>query len=259
MKLITCNVNGLRAFARKSGLDWLLSTDADVICMQETRIQDHQLTEEMKALNGYHCYFQHAQKKGYSGVAIYSKVPPDSVQTKIGWKAFDDEGRFIQADWGNLSIISLYLPSGTAGSERQDFKYQTLGYWSRFLQEALQKEREYIICGDWNIAHHEIDIKNWKGNQKNSGFLPMEREWLTELFASGWVDVFRQLNPLPDQYTWWSNRGNARENNVGWRIDYQIASPQIAKQASSEQIYCEQNLSDHAPLIINYHCSLPYL
>ena len=253
---MTCNVNGLRAFTRKSGLDWIASIDADVICLQETRIQDDQLTEQMKAPCGYHAYFQHAQKKGYSGVAIYSKIPPDCVHTQIGWRAFDHEGRFIQADWGKLSIISLYLPSGTAGSERQDFKYMTLGYFSRFLQELQKDGREYIICGDWNIAHREMDIKNWKGNLRNSGFLPMEREWLGALFDTGWVDVFRQLNPNPDQYTWWSNRGNARLNNVGWRIDYQIASVNVAKLASCETIYREQDFSDHAPLIINYNLSL---
>ena len=165
----------------------------------------------------------------------------------------DNEGRFIQADFGKLSVVSLYLPSGTSGEERQNFKYKAMDYFEKWLRKARKSGREFIICGDWNIAHKEIDLKNWKSNQKNSGFLPAEREWMTKIFGElGYVDVFRKLNQNAEQYSWWSNRGRSWEKNVGWRIDYQVATSGIASKATGESIFREQRFSDHAPLIIDY-------
>ncbi|MGA1599307.1 MAG: exodeoxyribonuclease III [bacterium] len=257
MRLLTLNCNGLRAATRKGLLDWLPDQQVDVLCLQETRIQDFQLTDAMKAPGGLECVFHHAEKPGYSGVALGFRRPPDRLQVGIGWPEFDAEGRFLQADWGNLSVISLYLPSGTSSEARQAFKYKTMEYLEQWMEAFRESGREAILCGDWNIAHQEIDLKNWKGNQKNSGFLPEEREWLTKLFSrKGWVDVFRRLNPNPDHYTWWSNRGQAWAKNVGWRIDYQVATPGVAETAQAERIHREPRFSDHAPLIIDYDWDL---
>ena len=254
MKVITLNCNGLRAATRKGFLDWMNTQQADVLCLQETRIQEHQLTDAMKTPGGLEGAFHFAEKPGYSGVSLSWRQAPDAWQQGIGWEAFDAEGRFLKADWGNLSVVSLYLPSGTSKDARQEFKYETMDYLERWMVEFQKTGRECIICGDWNIAHQEIDLKNWKGNQKNSGFLPEERAWLTKLFEElGWVDVFRKLNPNPDQYTWWSNRGQAWAKNVGWRIDYQIATPGVAATAVATSIHREPRFSDHAPLIIDYH------
>jgi exodeoxyribonuclease-3 len=186
-------------------------------------------------------------------VAIYARREPDRVISGIGCDEFDPEGRYIQADFGKLSVVSVYLPSGSSSEERQAAKYRFLDRFLPVLQRLRADGREYILCGDWNIAHREIDLKNWRSNQKNSGFLPEERAWLTRVFDEvGYVDVFRSLNDKPDQYTWWSNRGQAWAKNVGWRIDYQIATPGIAAQARSERIYRDKRFSDHAPLIIDY-------
>ncbi len=258
MKIISINLNGIRSAFKKNFMEWMLRQDADVVCMQEVRIQEEHLTETMANPPGYRGVFHLAEKKGYSGVGLYVRQEPHRVQEGIGWHLFDQEGRFLQADWGNVSIVSLYLPSGSSSEERQDFKYQTMGYLTRWMQECRDCGREFVLCGDWNIAHKEIDIKNWKGNLKNSGFLPAERAWMTEIFDDiGFVDVFRQINPEPEQYTWWSNRGRAWEKNVGWRLDYQIATPEIASFARHESIYREERFSDHAPLTITYDYSLP--
>ena len=176
---------------------------------------------------------------------------------EFGCPEIDDEGRFLQADFGPLSIVSLYLPSGSSGDERQKFKYTVMDLFENWLEERRQDGRDYIICGDWNIAHKQIDLKNWKSNQKNSGFLPEEREWMTKVFDElGYVDVFRQLNQEAEQYTWWSNRGQAWAKNVGWRLDYQVASPGIAEKAIATSIFKEQRFSDHAPLIVEYDNNL---
>jgi exodeoxyribonuclease-3 len=186
-------------------------------------------------------------------VAVYSKKLPDAVKYGIGWPEVDYEGRFIEAQWANLSIISLYLPSGSSGEERQQFKFDVLTKLLPYLQQLADNGRDYIIAGDWNIAHKPIDLKNWKSNQKNSGFLPEERAWLDQLFANQqWFDGFRQINQQPEQYTWWSNRGQARAKNVGWRIDYQIISQHLQNSVQTAYIYTEQSFSDHAPLIIEY-------
>ncbi|SER26031.1 exodeoxyribonuclease-3 [Nitrosomonas sp. Nm51] len=253
MQIITLNVNGVRAAARKGFYRWLAQQAADIVCLQELKAQVSDLSDEIIAPGGYHGYFHCAQRKGYSGVGIYSRVKPDNIVEGIGIDEIDREGRFLQADFGNLSVISLYLPSGSSGDHRQASKFFFLDRFYPFLQDMINSGRDIILCGDWNIAHKEIDLKNWRANRKNSGFLPEEREWLTRVFDEiGYVDVFRRLNPAPDQYTWWSNRGQAWANNVGWRIDYQIATPNVAEKAIGAGIYKESRFSDHAPLIIHY-------
>ncbi|MDH5737082.1 MAG: exodeoxyribonuclease III [Gammaproteobacteria bacterium] len=253
MRVITANLNGIRAAHRKGFFQWLARQRADVVCVQETKAQVHQLSREMLEPKGFYGYFHDAEKKGYSGVAIFSRQQPDNVRIGLDIPEWDKEGRYIQADFGGLSIASLYLPSGSSGDARQRAKYQFMDKLYPIMKAMIESDREFILCGDWNIVHQAIDIKNWKSNQKNSGCLPEERAWLSRLFDElGWVDVFRVLNQKPDQYTWWSNRGNARANNVGWRIDYQIATPGVAKKAAKERIYKGKWFSDHAPLIIDY-------
>ena len=253
MKVMTLNANGIRAAHRKRFFEWMLKQDVDVVCIQETKAQAHQLSEEILSPNGYLGFFNDAEKKGYSGVAIYSKRQPDEVKTTLGWHHADTEGRYIQADFGSLSIISLYLPSGSSSEERQTIKYDFLDRFMPVLEKYRNQKRNYIVCGDWNIAHKEIDLKNWRGNRKNSGFLPEERAWMDKLFDSvGMVDAFREINQQEDQYTWWSNRGQAWAKNVGWRIDYQIVSPGLSGKIVSAEIYKEERFSDHAPLTMEY-------
>ena len=253
MDIITLNCNGIRAAARKGFFDWLSRHPADVVCLQETRIQPEQRVDPMFTPPGYNVYYVDADRKGYSGVAIYSRIKPDRVVKGLGWGVFDAEGRAVRIDLGRLSIISLYMPSGTSGSSRQDFKYEVMDWMTPLLSELASDSREYLICGDINIAHKEIDLKNWRPNQKNSGFLPEERAWMDWLFGeAGFVDVFRFLDRSPEQYTWWSNRGQSWSKNVGWRIDYQIATPLLAKRSRSASIYKDQRFSDHAPLIVGY-------
>lgn len=204
---------------------------------------------------GYHIYYCDPEKKGYSGVAIYSLQKPDRILKGLGWHSADTEGRYIQADFGNLSVASIYLPSGTSGEARQTVKYHFMDEYRQFLETNKNNGRNYILCGDWNIAHKPIDLKNWKGNQKNSGFLPEERAWLDELFGekAGFIDAFRVVNQLPDQYTWWSMRSpTAWEKNVGWRIDYQVVTPGLSDKIKSAEIYRKEKFSDHAPLTIDY-------
>ena len=261
LRVTSLNLNGIRAAFRKGLQPWMANHAADVLCLQEIKIADADLTDELRNPDGYTGHFHHAQKKGYSGVGIYQKQPAEKITIGLGCDEFDAEGRIIRADWPSVSIISAYLPSGSSGDERQQAKYRFLdkfGPWmDALMDEHRTTGREFIICGDWNIAHKEIDIKNWKGNLKNSGFLPEERAWLTEVFDQrGFVDVFRQIDPRADQYTWWSNRGQAWAKNVGWRIDYQIATPGIAAKARSTSIYKDERFSDHAPLTVDYDATL---
>ena len=259
MRVISLNLNGIRSAAKKGVYAWLASQDADVICLQELKAQVPDLSLEMLNPPGLHGYFHYAEKKGYSGVGLYSKQQPGQIIEGLGIPDIDAEGRYIEAVFGNLSVVSLYLPSGSSGEERQAAKF---AFMERFLPrlEALAKSgRAFILCGDWNIAHREIDLKNWKGNRKNSGFLPEERAWMSHLFERiGLVDVYRRLYPehAGEAYTWWSNRGQAWAKNVGWRIDYQIATPGIAAQARAASVYKEQRFSDHAPLIVDYDYTL---
>ncbi len=255
MKIISLNLNGIRSATNKGVQAWLQTQNADVVCMQEIKAQAADMTPEMHNPAGYYGNFHYAEKKGYSGVGIYSKAKPDRVIEGLDIADIDSEGRYLECQFGNLSVISLYLPSGSSGEERQTFKFSVMTRFMLHLKALIESGREVIICGDWNIAHKEADLKNYKGNKKNSGFLPEERLWLTELFDQvGWVDVYRQLHPntTDECYTWWSNRGQAWANNVGWRIDYQIATPGIAAKAVSASVYKDERFSDHAPLIIDY-------
>ena len=255
MKIISLNLNGIRSAKNKGVYAWLKKQDADLVCMQEIKSQAADMHDDMLALEGYYSYFHYADKKGYSGVGIYSKQKADAVIEGLGIADIDSEGRYLEVRLGNLSVVSLYLPSGSSGEERQAFKFSMMARFMPQLKALKASGREVIICGDWNIAHQEADLKNWKGNRKNSGFLPEERAWLTALFSEvGWVDVYRHLYPnaTEEGYTWWSNRGQAWANNVGWRIDYQIATPAIAAKAISASIYKDERFSDHAPLIVNY-------
>ncbi len=257
LKVVTLNVNGLRSAARKGLYPWLAAQKADVVCLQEVKAHEADLDAGMLAPKGYAGFFHCAEKKGYAGVALYCRRKPDAVIKGFGVREFDDEGRFLEAKFGKLSVISLYLPSGSAGPHRQASKFRFLKSFLVHLKKLKARGDEIILCGDWNIAHKEIDLKNWRGNRKNSGFLPEERDWLTAVFDEvGFVDVFRRLNAKPDQYTWWSNRGQAWAKNVGWRIDYQIATPGVAKTAKRESIYLKKRFSDHAPLSIDYRWKL---
>ncbi len=255
MQIISANLNGIRSAANKGFLTWLKNAKPDVVCIQETKAQQHQLSSGEHFPEDYHCYFQDAEKKGYSGVAIFSKTKPDKISLGLGegFEDMDAEGRFIQVDFGKLSIISLYLPSGSAKEERQTIKYSFMQRFEERMKKMRRQKREYIICGDWNIVHKEIDIKNWKSNQKNSGCLPEERAWLDKVFGPmGFVDGFRVVNKEAHQYTWWSNRGQSWTNNVGWRIDYHVVTPGLKNKIKNASIYKEERFSDHAPLILNY-------
>ncbi len=253
MRIITLNVNGIRAASRKGFFEWLQQQKADIVCLQETKASLEITNHKQFHPKGYHCFYHDAEKKGYSGVAIYSKKQPDRVINVLGWDHADREGRYIQADWGDLTVVSLYMPSGSSGEARQAIKFDFMKRYLRILKEMRQKNHSTIICGDWNIVHKEIDIKNFKSNQKNSGCLPEERAWLDSLFTGeGFVDAFRVVNQQAEEYTWWSNRGQAWAKNVGWRIDYQIVTPELKKHVKKALIYKEQRFSDHAPLIIDY-------
>lgn len=254
LRVITLNINGIRSGARKGFFDWLARQDADVVCLQETKAQMQVLTDALFRPAGYHCYFADAEKKGYSGVGVFSRRLPSAVHSGLGFPCADQEGRYLQLDFSDqLSVASLYLPSGSAKEERQTVKFDFMHYYERKLAQQIAGSVPMIICGDWNIVHKERDIKNFKSNQKNSGCLPQERAWLDYVFDElGWVDAFRQVNQQSDQYTWWSNRGRAYENNVGWRIDYQIVHHQLKSKVRAAQIYKEERFSDHAPLVIDY-------
>jgi exodeoxyribonuclease-3 len=253
MRIITLNVNGLRSAANKGFFDWLPDQGADVVCVQELKAQPGDMTEVIRAPDGYSGYFHCAEKKGYSGVGLYTRRMPDQIVEGTGIPEIDAEGRFLRADFGNLTVISVYLPSGSSGEHRQAAKFFFMEHFFPLLQSLAECGREVLLCGDWNIAHKEIDLKNWRSNQKNSGFLPEERTWLSAVFDElRLVDVFRSINPEPDQYTWWSNRGQAWAKNVGWRIDYQIATPGLASVATGASIYKAARFSDHAPLLIDY-------
>lgn len=255
MRIITLNLNGIRSAANKGFYPWLQQVQPDIICMQELKAQADNLTEEMLAPAGYYSYFHYAQKKGYSGVGIYSKQKPDEVIVGLGIEDIDAEGRYIECRFGKLAVVSLYLPSGSSGEERQTFKFSVMERFMPHLEQLINNGFEIVICGDWNIAHQEMDLKNYKGNKKNSGFLPEERAWMTDLFNRvGWVDAYRALYPdtTDDCYTWWSNRGQAYAKNVGWRIDYQVVTPTLATKAVAASIYKAERFSDHAPLIIDY-------
>ena len=259
-RLVTLNLNGVRSAANKGFFDWAGTVGADCMGVQEVKAQAVDLDGRYDHIDGMAGHFHFADKKGYSGVGLYTRKRPSEVVVGLGNAEFDAEGRWVEARFDNagrrLSIISCYFPSGSSSEERQAAKFRFLDIIYPHLLR-LKAEREFILVGDINIAHQEIDLRNWRSNQKNSGFLPEERAWMTKLLSeAGLVDVFRRLNPHPDQYTWWSNRGQARANNVGWRIDYHLATAAMAATACREHIYLEQRFSDHAPLIIDYDFKL---
>ncbi|MFS8973757.1 exodeoxyribonuclease III [Cupriavidus necator] len=253
LRIISANLNGIRSASKKGFFDWMGKQDADMVCVQELKAQAADMTEAFLAPHGYHGFFHYADKKGYSGVGLYTRHKPERVVTGFGNTEFDSEGRYVEVQYPHLAVISVYVPSGSSGEERQLAKFRFMESFLPHLLQLKASGREIVLCGDVNIAHKEIDIKNWKGNLKNSGFLPEERAWIGELFDThGYVDVFRKLDPRPDQYTWWSNRGQAYAKNVGWRIDYHLATPKIADTAHLCSIYKDEKFSDHAPLSIDY-------
>lgn len=257
LKITELNVNGIRSAARKGFFDWLQRTKPDIVCLQEIKAHQEVLAPELRQPKGYYGYFHDAVKKGYSGVAIYTRHEPDKITEGLGWPDVDAEGRFIQADFGKLSVVSLYIPSGSSSEARQAVKFDFMERFDKVLQRFRRQRRQFIICGDWNIAHKEIDLKNWRSNQKNSGFLPEERAWIGNVFsARGYVDAFRVVNKGADQYTWWSNRGRAWEKNVGWRIDYHVISQGLTDKVRKAEIYKDERFSDHAPLTIHYDLKL---
>lgn len=253
MRVITINLNGIRSATRKGVFDWLKNQDADVICMQELKAQADDIKDAAFELSGYQSYFHFAEKKGYSGVGIYTRKPVQNVVTGLGWESADTEGRYVAVNLGSVWVASLYMPSGTSGDHRQVVKYDFLDRFTHYLHTLKQLAPNIILCGDLNIAHKNIDLKNWRSNQKNTGFLPEERAWMDKLFGEmGFVDAFRHINQEEEQYTWWSNRGRAWEKNVGWRIDYHVVTPQLKPTIKSASIYKDQRFSDHAPLIMDY-------
>lgn len=255
MRIITLNMNGIRSASNKGALTWLHSQEADFICVQEVKAQETDLTDGMKSFDRYTGYFSFAEKKGYSGVGIYTKRQPNKIIREIGLPLFDREGRYLEVQYDDVNVISIYLPSGSSGDERQAFKFEVLNYLLPYLKKRMKENLPTVLCGDFNIAQKEIDLKNYKGNKKNSGFLPEERQWMTDLFDTvGWIDSYRQLYPdaTDTSYTWWSNRGQAYLKNVGWRLDYQISHPLMKDHITHASIYKDQKFSDHAPLIVDY-------
>ena len=259
-RLVTLNLNGIRSAATKGFVEWSEQVGADCMGVQEVKAQAADVADRFDVVAGMKGHFHFAEKKGYSGVGLYARKKPSDVITGIGNAEFDAEGRWVEARFDTarrkLSLISCYFPSGSSGEERQQAKFRFLALMAPQLLR-LKAEREFILVGDINIAHKEIDLKNWRSNQKNSGFLPEERAWMTHaLDELGLVDVFRTLNPHPEQYTWWSNRGASWDKNVGWRLDYQLATPGVAAKARREHIYLGERFSDHAPLVIEYALTL---
>ena len=257
-KLTSLNLNGIRSATTKGLEAWVAKTRPDCICVQEVKAQAVDVQGRFEELAGLKGYFHFAEKKGYSGVGVYTRQEPTDVLVGHGSSEFDAEGRYVELRFdtpsAKRSIISCYFPSGSSGEDRQQAKFRFLEEFYPHLN-ALKAKREFILCGDVNIAHQEIDLKNWKGNRKNSGFLPEERAWMTKLLnEAGLVDVYRQLQPTAtdEAYTWWSNRGQAYAKNVGWRLDYHLATPALAALARNETIYKEEKFSDHAPITVEY-------
>lgn len=251
MRIISYNVNGIRAAIKKGLLDWLKTNPADIICIQETKATkedvDHKPFNEL----GYYDYWFSAQKKGYSGVAVFTKIKPDNVEYGNGHGPSDDEGRVIQLDFGDIRLINAYFPSGTSGDERQDFKYVWLDEFYTWVNKLRKKKPNLILCGDYNIAHNEIDIHDPKGNKKSSGFLPDERAWMTKFLESGWTDTFRIIHPEPHRYSWWSQRfPSVRLNNKGWRIDYITVTDPLKSRIKDAEIFPDVKHSDHCPVYL---------
>jgi exodeoxyribonuclease III len=253
VRVITLNANGIRSAAKRGFFEWAQAQDADVICLQETRAQEHQLEPQAFAIPDYFAYFVDSQRRGYSGVALYCRIEPREVRRTLGWDEIDAEGRFVLADFGSLTVSSLYVPSGISGPERQAFKMSFLERLLAVLAQLRHSDGNHIVCGDFNIAHKNIDTYSPARNSHITGFLPEERAWMDTLVDRvGWVDAFRVVNREPKQYTWWSNWPAAWQRNLGWRIDYQMVTPGLAPTVRSAAIYKEMRFSDHAPLTIDY-------
>ena len=251
MKIISYNVNGIRAAINKGWLEWLQATNADVVCLQEIKATPDQILDIHKIAElGYHHFWYPAKKKGYSGTAILSKVQPKHVEYGCGIEAYDDEGRIIRADFDGFSVISAYFPSGSSGDERQNFKYQFLADFEVYAAGLTNVYPNLLICGDYNICHRAIDIHNPKSNANSSGFLPEEREWMEKFINSGFIDTFRHLNPDPHHYTWWSYRAGARAKNLGWRIDYHLLSSPMGEKIKRAAILPEAKHSDHCTILL---------
>lgn len=248
LKIYTYNVNGIRSALTKGFADWLNQSGADVICLQETKVHRDDFDPKPFEALGYHCYLYDAQKKGYSGVAILTKIKPDAVEMGCGLKAYDDEGRVIRIDIGDVSIMSTYFPSGTTGDLRQGVKMQFLEDFYNYVHDLQKKRKKVIVCGDYNICHREIDIHNPVSNKDTSGFKPEERAWMEKFFNSGFIDTFRHFNKDPHHYSWWSFRANSRNNNKGWRIDYIAASKNLEKQLLEAAMFPDAKHSDHCPV-----------
>jgi exodeoxyribonuclease-3 len=252
MKIISYNVNGIRSAISKNWLQWLQASDADVVCLQEIKVQLDQIPMELKLIEdlGYHHYWYPAQKKGYSGVAILCKQKPNHVEYGCGHELFDYEGRIIRVDFDDLSVMSVYLPSGTTGDERQNVKYEFMDYFEKYTRELSWKYPSLIISGDYNICHRPIDIHNPKSNANSSGFLPEERAWMDNILNDTFIDTFRHFNKEPHHYTWWSFRAGSRDKNLGWRIDYHLVTKELEKRLKRAAILSEARHSDHCPILL---------
>jgi exodeoxyribonuclease III len=249
-KIISYNVNGLRAALKKDLIGWLKTSNPDIFCMQEIKAESHQVEQHLFEAEGYHCYWHSAQKKGYSGVALLSKQKPDHVEVGCGIEKYDNEGRFIRADFGDVSILNVYIPSGSSGEERQAFKMVFLKDFQEYINQLKKQKQKLIIVGDYNICHQSIDIHNPVSNKNSSGFLPEERAWIDGFIKSGFIDSFRHVNKQPHQYTWWTYRFGAREKNLGWRIDYQMATENLGQRIKNATILSSINHSDHCPILL---------
>lgn len=258
-RIISANLNGIRSAHTKGFFEWMKSSKADVVCVQEIKAQEADLVDEHRQPGTYQGWFMPAEKKGYSGVGIYAAAKPLHVHKGLNNTEFDAEGRMIALEFENTVVASIYFPSGSSGPDRQEAKFRFLNHFDSVLSDFGAHSKQVVLCGDWNIAHQEIDLKNWKGNLKNSGFLPEERAWISEVLGQkGWHDAYRTLHPTETDgcYTWWSNRGQAYAKNVGWRIDYQVVSPALGECVRHAEVYKGQKFSDHAPLIVDYDWAL---
>jgi exodeoxyribonuclease-3 len=254
MRIISYNVNGIRAAMTKGFCEWLKTDPADIICLQETKATKDNVNRQLVTECGYEDYWFSAQKKGYSGVAVFTKIKPDNIEYGHKHTTSDDEGRIIQLDFGDIRLINAYFPSGTTGDVRQEFKYQWLDDFYTYLQTLKAKYPKLILCGDYNIAHNEIDIHDPKGNKNTSGFLPNERAWMDKFIGSGWIDTFRVFHPEPHRYSWWSQRfPTVRAQNKGWRLDYITATEPLRARLKNADIYHDIKHSDHCPVYLELH------
>jgi exodeoxyribonuclease-3 len=253
MLIMTANLNGIRSADSKGFFNWALNQiKCDVICLQEIKADIDSIPDHLKDIPNYHTFYHPAKKKGYSGVGIITRKKPNDIIIGLGNEELDNEGRYIELIFDNFAVCSLYFPSGSSGEDKQQKKFRAMDFYLPILQAHIKNKKPVIICGDWNIAHKEIDLKNWRSNRDQSGFLPEEREWIDQIFTMGYIDTWRYLYPDVPGYTWWSHRGNAYIKDAGWRIDYHVVSPDLKHHIKQAYIYKDQKFSDHAPLIVEY-------